>query len=90
MTTDHEAIRRTSPLAANDGRVRLVDQNGAEVVGPGPACACCKKIPTPDCDNPACAFRDALGGPKCNHWPGQKRCEVCGMGTVALPSRMDK
>lgn len=19
-------------------------------------------------------------GPSCNHWPGQTRCEVCGMG----------
>ena len=23
----------------------------------GPACAACKKQPSPDCDNPACAFR---------------------------------
>jgi hypothetical protein len=46
-----------SSFVHNDGRVRLVDQNGTEVIGAGPACACCKQIPTPDCDNPACAFR---------------------------------
>jgi hypothetical protein len=27
------------------------------VVLSGPACASCKQIPKPDCDNPACAFR---------------------------------
>ena len=27
------------------------------VVLSGPACASCKKMPVPDCDNPACAFR---------------------------------
>lgn len=59
----HAAINATLlavPVTANDGRVRLVDQNGTEVIGAGPACAGCKQIPRPDCDNPACAFRDGM------------------------------
>lgn len=48
--------------AANDGRVRLVDQNGTEVVGAGPACAGCKQIPTKDCPHHFCAFRSHLTG----------------------------
>lgn len=63
---------RSFPSVHSDGRVRLVDQNGTEVVGAGPACACCKQIPTPDCDNPACAFRDS-------GW-----CRHCGCGNDVL------
>lgn len=48
------------PAAANDGRVRLVDQNGTEITGP--ACACYKQIPTKDCPHHYCAFRSHLTG----------------------------
>lgn len=40
----------------NDGRVRLVDQNGTELTGAGPACAACGQIPRPDCPHRYCAF----------------------------------
>lgn len=46
----------TIPVANNDW-VRLVDQNGTEVVGAGPACAACKQTPRADCPNRYCAFR---------------------------------
>jgi hypothetical protein len=45
-------------LRENDGMARLVDQRGAEIVGP--ACACCKQQPRADCDNLACAFRTVI------------------------------
>jgi hypothetical protein len=55
------ALERIFTGRVNDGRVRLVDQNGTEVIGTGPACAGCKQVPRPDCDNPACAFAIQTG-----------------------------
>lgn len=79
----HPIPLREIPDTENYSATRLVDHDGSTLKLPlVPACASCKKQPTPDCDNPACAFRTMFDR-KCNHWPGQKRCGVCGMGASA-------